>query len=135
MFPPSAVGTSEIPITIHHGPVMHQMRAVRVRMAARMGLLAPGMSPPIPTYYSVPAAQAVSFPTTTRAPGAATRRVARPPLGHRAWRRPAGGAAGERADPWLSSTAHESHAAPHPWTLLHRRSFPWPVLMPSHSLM
>jgi len=27
MFPPSAVGTSEITITIHHGPVRHQMRA------------------------------------------------------------------------------------------------------------
>jgi hypothetical protein len=67
MFPPSAVGTSEITITIHHGPVMHQMR---------VGLLALGMSPPIPTYNSVPAAQAVSFPTTTRAPGAATRLVA-----------------------------------------------------------
>jgi hypothetical protein len=41
MFPPSAVGTSEITITIHHGPVMHQMRAVRARMAARVGLARP----------------------------------------------------------------------------------------------
>ena len=41
MFPPSAVGTSEITITIHHGPGMHQMRAARVRMAARVGLLDP----------------------------------------------------------------------------------------------
>jgi hypothetical protein len=79
MFSPSAVGTSEIPLTIHHGPVMHQMRAARVRMAARVGLLAPGMSPSIPTYNSVPAAQALSYPTTTRALAAHTRLVARPP--------------------------------------------------------
>ena len=41
MFPPSAGGTREITITIHHGPVMHQMRAARVRMAARVGLVRP----------------------------------------------------------------------------------------------
>jgi hypothetical protein len=75
MFALSAVGTSDITITIHHGPVRHQMRAARVRMAARVSRLAPGMSPPIPTYNSVPTAQAVSFPTTTRALAAHTRRV------------------------------------------------------------
>jgi hypothetical protein len=56
MFAPSAVGTSDITITIHHEPVRHQMRAPRVRMPARVSRLAPGMSPPIPTYDSVSAA-------------------------------------------------------------------------------
>src|SRR5882724_1846443 len=55
------------------------------------------MSPPIPTYNSVPAAQALSYPMTTRTLAAPTRWVARPPLGHRVWHRPAGGAAGARA--------------------------------------
>ena len=50
MFPPSAVGTSEIAITIQHGPVMHQMRAVHVRMAARVGLARPRYEP---TYTNV----------------------------------------------------------------------------------
>ena len=92
MFPPSAVGTSEIPITIHYGPVMHQMRAARVRMAARVGLLAPGMSPSIPTYHSVPAAQTISFPQTTRAPGAHLGRLAQPPPQSRGMARSQAGA-------------------------------------------
>ena len=50
MFPPSAVGTSQITITIHHGRVMHQMRAARVRMAARVGLARPRYEP---TYTNV----------------------------------------------------------------------------------
>jgi hypothetical protein len=50
MFPPSAVGTSEIAITIRHGPVRHQMRAVHVRMAARVGLARPRYEP---TYTNV----------------------------------------------------------------------------------
>src|SRR6266550_3592392 len=114
----------------HHDPPRAgdapDARGARPDGRMRGDLLAPGISPPIPTYNSVPTAQAVSFPTTTRDPGAATQLMARPPLGHRAWRRPAGGAAGARADPLRSSTAHESHAAPQPWTLLHRRPFRWP---------
>ena len=50
MFPPSAVGTSEIAITIRHGPVMRQMRAARVPMAARVGLARPQYEP---TYTNV----------------------------------------------------------------------------------
>jgi hypothetical protein len=38
-------GHQEIAITIRHGPVMHQMRAARVRMAARVGLARPQYEP------------------------------------------------------------------------------------------
>jgi hypothetical protein len=50
MFPPSAVGTREIAITIRHRPVMHQMRAARVRMATRVGPARPRYEP---TYTNV----------------------------------------------------------------------------------
>ena len=43
-------GHQEIAITIRHGPVMHQMRAARVRMAARVGLARPQYEP---TYTNV----------------------------------------------------------------------------------
>src|SRR6266516_143466 len=75
-------------------PAKSPLRRTAVRSCARCGLCPsrlssgwpnawayppPGISPPIPTYNSVPAAQTVSFPKTTRSPGAPTRRVARPP--------------------------------------------------------
>jgi len=56
---------------MHNGPAVEQVFCV--------GRLAPGMSPPIPTYNRVPAAQALSFSTTTPSLAAPSRE----PLVHR----------------------------------------------------